>query len=206
MLENCLTDMVNTVKNIGKILIILMIPLLLTGCERLSVAEANIVGMLINLQQSLAAVWTFLAALCYVMGVWFVGLGVLRLKQYGQMTVMMSTQASLGPTLAYVLVGSGLLYLPTLLDTINITLWNYDFNSITAYPAEGSFSDIMIPLLALVQVMGFISFIRGWTTMAKLGAQAQPGTLGKGVMHMIGGVLAMNITGTIDMLHATFFG
>ncbi len=199
--------MVNNVKNIGKILIILMLPLLLTGCEQVSVAEANLITMLINLQQSLVAIWTFLAALCYVLGVWFVGIGIMRLKQYGQMTVMMSTSASLAPTIAYVTVGIGMLYLPTLLDTLNITLWNYDFSSITAYPATSSFSDVMIPLTALLQVLGFIAFIRGWVMLAKLGGHsAQPGTLGKGVMHMIGGVLAMNITGTITMLHTTFFG
>ncbi len=199
--------MVNNVKTLGKILIVLMLPLLLTGCENLSVVETNLVNILVNLQQSLVAIWGFLAALCYVLGVWFVGIGVLRLKQYGQMTVMMSTHASLGPTLGYVLVGSGLIYLPSLLDTINITLWNYDFSSITAYPATSSFSDIMIPLTALVQVLGFISFIRGWMMLAKLGGQgAQPGTLGKGIMHMVGGILAMNITGTLNMLHATFFG
>ena len=49
-----------------------------------------------------------------------------------------------------------------------------------------------------------IAFIRGWILVVK-GAQAgsQPGNSSKGLIYVVGGVMAINITGTIDLINAT---
>lgn len=178
---------------------------LLTGCS--SAGNTDLTQMLVTMQQSLQPVWAALIALSYVLGIFFIAIAILKLKQYGQMTVMMATHAALGPSLAYLFVGIGLLFLPTILNIMTVTLWGYGVEQIPAYEAGGTFdvSDIMVPVIQLIQVIGLIAFIRGWVMLVKMGGQgAPPGTVSKGLIHILGGILAINIVGTIDVLRATF--
>ena len=58
-----------------------------------------------------------------------------------------------------------------------------------------------------IQVAGLIAFIRGWLILSKSVQKDggnQPGQLTKGMIHIVGGVLAMNVTRTIDVITATF--
>lgn len=191
-------------KSILKKLLILGLCLPLCGCVTF---QTDLTQMLTTLYSNLQPVWDMLKALCWVLGIFFVAIGVLKLKVYGQMTVMMATHASMGPSLAYIIIGTGLLYIPHLLDIMTMSLWGYGFDAITGYPDDGmdNFSGIMIPLVRIVQVVGLIAFMRGWIMLLKLGQHgAPPGTLSKGLLHMLGGILAINIMGTIEVLRNTF--
>jgi len=56
-------------------------------------------------------------------------------------------------------------------------------------------------LLLFVQLIGFLSFIRGWFIIAGTAQQSQQGaTMGKGLTHIIGGVLAINLTTVVSIL------
>lgn len=189
-----------------KILFIVSLCFLLTSCGKVAGIKADLTRMLFNLQSSLQPIWQFLIAFSYVAGICFVVAGVLKLKTYGQMTVMMATHANMGPAMAYFFVGIGLLFLPNLLDVMTVSLWGYDTNSIVGYNEMGSnLSDVMGPITQLIQVVGLISFLRGWIMLLRLGHQGgQPGTFGKALIHMLGGIFAINITGMIAMLRATF--
>ena len=129
-------------------------------------AGNDLTQMLNNLQQNLQPVWTMLLAACYVFGVVLMGTGIFKLKQYGQMTVMMSTHAALGPSLAYLMVGAGLLFIPTLLDTLMISLWGTGFGNYDTMPGDPGvgvgYAEILVPIVRIVQVIGFIAFLRGW--------------------------------------------
>lgn len=186
-----------------KSVVLIAAGILLTGC---TVSDGNdLASILVHLQRSLEPIWGFLIAFSYVLGICFIVIAIMRLKQYGQMTVMMSTHASLGPTLAYIIVGAGLLFLPTLLDIMSVTLWDYGVDDIRGFDQTIGFHEIMIPIIQLIQVLGLISFIRGWILLTKIGGHSgQPGTLNKAVLHILGGILAINIVGTIDVLQATF--
>lgn len=188
-----------------KILLIASI-LLLSGCGNITGMQMDLTQLMVNFNTQLDPIRDMLIAVCYVLGVVLIGTGIFKLKAYGQQTVMMSTHASLGPALAYVIVGAGFLFVPTLLDVMTVSLWGYNFDQVQGYPEEvGDFADIMIPVVRLIQIIGLIAFMRGWLILLKLGSQGSPpGTLGKGLMHMIGGILAINIMGTIDILRQTF--
>lgn len=186
---------------IFKLTVITLLTLSLAGCAGGMVRAFP--EMLKNLQQSLQPIWQFLIALSYVIGLSFMVMGVMKLKSYGQQTVMMSTHASMGPALASFIVGTGLLFLPALLDIMTVSLWGYGIDTIEGPDQSASFSDIMVPIVQLIQVFGLIAFIRGWIILSKLGSQSQPGTLSKGLMHILGGVLGINIMGTIEILGRT---
>ena len=190
-------------KTLFRILATVTLALLLSGCG----ISNDLTQILYNVQQHLNPLWSFLIALCWVLGFLFMGTAILKLKSYGQQTVMMSSHASMGPALAYVVVGAGLIYTPHLLDTLYLTLWNYGIHDVKGYgdAAGGSIEEIMGPITQVIQVIGLIAFIRGWISLLRLGHQGSPpGTLSKGLLHMTGGILAINIMGTLDVLKATF--
>ena len=56
----------------------------------------------------------------------------------------------------------------------------------------------LAPMIGTIQVIGLIAFLRGWLLITKsTGEQPQPGAVSKGFIHVIGGVLAINITCTM---------
>ena len=170
----------------------------------------NLETILGNLQNNFPAVMRMLFAMSYVLGIYFVMMSVFRLVQYGTRTVFNMAQMSLMGTISYLLIGSVLLFLPAMFQSSVESLWGVGSSqSLLAYPADipPRFESILAPIFDLVRVIGLIAFIKGWAMLAKSGGgQGQPGQKGKSVMHIIGGVLALNIVGTLAVLQATFFG
>lgn len=159
-----------------------------------------------NLQTHLPAVVQLIIATAYVTGLWFFCLGLLKLKAYGHQTVFMATHANFTASLAYLVCGIALFYTPTMIDTSLFTFWNYGLSSVVAYPNEAntSLSSIMNPCIAIVRVIGYIAFVRGWIILVRIGQQgAAPGTIGKASTHIVGGMLAINIVGTWDVIQNT---
>jgi intracellular multiplication protein IcmC len=71
----------------------------------------------------------------------------------------------------------------------------------------GSGSVVGRPLAIIIQVIGLIAFVRGWVLVARSASQGQPpGGTGKGLIHVFGGILAINIVGTINMINNTLYG
>ncbi len=55
-------------------------------------------------------------------------------------------------------------------------------------------------IVQFIQLVGLISFIRGWFILSQAGGSgAQQGSFGKGIIHIIGGILAINF---IPFMHA----
>lgn len=165
-------------------------------------------GWLNNLSTQLPEVLKLIVAISYVTGVWFVCLSIMKLKAYGQQTVMMSTHANFTGPLIYLLAGVILIYFPTMVDTSVYTFWAYDTSSsdFMVYP-EGNDLDwggILNPIIAIVRIVGYIAFFRGWVIMAKVGTPGTPpGTFSKAMGHIIGGILAINILGTWEVISST---
>lgn len=164
-------------------------------------------GILANITSSLPGLYRLIAALSYVLGVFFMVRAVMRLNVYGKMTVFMASQAQFGPTVLYFLIGMGLLYFPTLIDITNVTIFNQPGTSILQYPTntDAQWESFINPLIDVVRFVGYIAFLRGWILLSKIGGQGQPNTLGKALMHILGGLLAINIVGTINVVHQTLF-
>lgn len=166
-------------------------------------AVTGFASMMIHLQDELKPVWTMLVAFARFIGLWFGFMAVYKLKVYGRMTAFMSQNASLLKPMTYLLVGVSLWYLPDLIDKSVETIWGYDYDSIKSYQiGEGTPWDALVmPMTLLIRVIGLIAFLRGWILIVRSTNEGvQPGTFGKGFMHIIGGVLAINILGTINVL------
>jgi intracellular multiplication protein IcmC len=80
-------------------------------------------------------------------------------------------------------------------------------NNATLDTLFGTGSVVGRPLTMIIQVIGLIAFVRGWVLIARSASQGQPpGGTGKGFMHVFGGILAINIVGTLEMINNTLYG
>jgi len=168
----------------------------------------DVTAMLSALQAQIPQLIRFIKALSWLMGIFFVMAGVMKLKAYGQQTMMSSTHASMTGPLVYITIGSLLIYFPSIFFVVTETLMGGGDSVLSYTPGELSgfgFASLLAVVVAIVRLVGFIAFLKGWVILTKLGSQSgQPGTVGKAIVHIVGGVLAVNIITTWEILRATF--
>ncbi|MEE2769814.1 MAG: hypothetical protein VX835_01880 [Pseudomonadota bacterium] len=164
-----------------------------------------------NLSTSLGGVSQFLTALAYVMGIYLTVSAVFKFKKFGHRTAFMHVEAGMfGPIMQF-FIGVAMLYMPTFIGVLNATVFGDSaIDDVMAYTSSGSSPDwanAISPMYQAIQIIGMIAFLRGWLILSKSVQKDggnQPGQITKGVIHIIGGVLAMNITRSIEILTATF--
>ena len=118
--------------------------------------------------------------------------------------VFMHVEAGvIGPAVQF-FVGVALMFSKTLFQSINQTLFNspYIGNDMSYAMSSGlRIVKMIAPIVGIIQLIGLFAFLRGWMILARLGKQgAQPGTTSKGIVHLIGGILAVNITTTVNVV------
>jgi len=172
-----------------------------------ALAVTGLASALFNLQDQLDEVWIMLIGITRLCGIGFTFMAVYKLKVYGRMTAFMSQEASILQPMAYLFVGAMLWYTGPLLDYSVSTIWGYDYSSVKSYDlsSDPTWSSLIEPITLLVRVIGLIAFLRGWFLILK-GTQKgqQQGLLGKGVLHIVGGILAINLIGTVELLRSSF--
>jgi intracellular multiplication protein IcmC len=139
----------------------------------------------------------------FILGLAFALRGLFLLKEYGAMRTMMSSQTHIGPPLVNMGIGLALLYWKVVLDAFLITM----YGTSTLESAPLGFSELEIKLSILLRLFGFIAFVRGWVLLARAASHAaQPGSISKGVMYIISGVMLVNIFATWNLLYSFFKG
>ena len=168
-----------------------------------------------NLVASFLSIERLVTASAYLMGISFAIKALYSLKTYGESKSQMGN-ASIKEPLIYFLVSGMLLYFPTGFETLMNSTFGY--SQVLAYSPSSSNSPILTTLFGqnsafgytvslAVQVVGVIAFVRGWILIARAAASGQPpGGTGQGLTHVFGGILAMNIVGTMQMVNETLFG
>jgi intracellular multiplication protein IcmC len=168
-------------------------------------------SMLANLAPSLVSIQNLLTGAAFIIGVAFLVRGVMALKQLGEQRSHMSPHHSIKEPLIFFLSGTMLLYLKDAINTFNMTLFGN--TSILAYnQLNSNFTSQLANagqnIILFVQVIGLIAFIRGWIIIAKGATQSghSQGGFGKGLMHIFGGILAINVVATLNVLTVTLYG
>jgi intracellular multiplication protein IcmC len=183
---------------------IIVTSLCLSGCVSNTIPQAQ--TMLINLSNSLPDIWKLVTSIAYLMGFMFAVKGVHSLKVYGESRTMMSNQHNLKTPLIYFFVAGALLFSPTIYHSFLLTSFGTDATTPLDYSnAPNGLSPLTIQAFyAMVQVSGLFAFFRGWLMIARTAEHSsQPGQFGKGLTHILGGLLAINIVGTKDMIFST---
>ena len=177
------------------------------------VSQANILA---NVAKSLPKVQALITGASYLIGMSMIFKAIFYLKIYGESRTMQTQSAHMKEPVMYFLIGSFLLYLPSGLHVLMSTTFGY--SSPLAYaPVSssnpslnrlfGSGSLVGRPLVLIIQTVGLIAFIRGLVLIARAAGQgSQPGGTGKGLVHVFGGILAVNIVGTLQIINNTLYG
>lgn len=176
---------------------------------------ADQTNVLQNIAATLEPVERMLTGMAYVIGIAFAFKAIYSLKVYGEARTMMSNNASIKEPLLFLLVAAVFIYLPTSLSILLQTTFGED--SIVQYAPTnssngtmdalfGSGSPVGRPLTMIIQVIGMAAFMRGMILIARGSGQGQQGGAGKGLMHAFGGILAINIVKTLEIINNTLYG
>lgn len=164
--------------------------------------------MLSQIEKQIPALIRLVIAIGYLSGFIMLVLAIMKLKAYGQQTVMSSQHAQLGPSISYFVFGTILMFLPSMVNIATNSVMTGGGDA--AYSYAGSTSDfgyaqLFSAIIAIIRLVGYIAFLRGWLILSKTGGHgAQPGNLGKGIIHLVGGILAINIISTWEIVKASF--
>lgn len=166
-----------------------------------------------NLADSLVQVEYLVTGAAYLMGIGFAMKAFFTLKSHGEQRSSMSGTGNMKEAIVYVMVAMMLLYFPSAFEALMNTTFGY--SSVLAYSENpyltsiiGTDSEVGNSITLIIQVVGLFAFVRGWIMIARgatQGGQSQ-GQTGKGLMHIFGGILAMNIVGTVEVITNTLYG
>ncbi len=178
------------------------------GSEGFSSFDAD--KFLDSLRTQIPALIRLVFALCYTIGVVFCMIGISKFKQIGESKSSSSTShTSMISALAYVITGTALIYLPSTLQVSNGTIFFMGGDSsLFSYSdsdvAGMTYDHLKDAVIDIVKLVGLIAFVRGWILLSKMGSQSHQGTLTKSIVHIVAGILAVNIITTWDVVRATF--
>lgn len=169
-------------------------------------------SILTNIAHSLIPVQRLITGGAYLVGIGFAVKALFTLKTHGEQKSSMSSNSTLKEPILYFIVSAVFIYFPTAFEMLMNTTFGY--STVLSYSTGtamsdwlGSESDIGRALTIIIQTIGLYAFVKGWMMIAKSSSTGQPpnGT-GKGLTHVFGGILAVNIVGTIEMINNTLLG
>ncbi len=164
--------------------------------------------VLVNLARSMPAIQKLVTGASYLLGIMIAMKAVYTLKIYGESKTMMSSHGNMKEPFIYFLVAAFLLYLPTGLGIVLST--TFGDNSILSYSSGGVLtnmfggSQIGFAIVSIIQTIGLIAFVRGWHLVAKSASgQNHQASIGKAMTHIFGGIFAINIVETVNIIYNT---
>ena len=159
---------------------------------------------IINLNVELGG---FITAFCYILGILMFAKGLFRLRKMSDYRTMAYQPVDFVPVAVQLLIATAFIYAPNFLDIAAETIFNTSKPSILAYTVDDSTTELWITALrTTLQVVGLISFFRGFYMLSKMGegqAQQQGGS-GKAFAHIVGGLLCYHMGAFAKILESTF--
>lgn len=176
-------------------------------------SNADFQKILINIEQQIPYLINFVVAIAYVSGVALIVSAVNDMRIYGQAMSMMRGNTTMLQPLGKMAIGALLIFLPGTIDTLVYTVWMENVENIPlSYDASTSQTpgnlpiDILNAVAAFLRLFGYIAIVHGLSLLSKAMKQgAQQGMYGKAILQIIGGVLAVNIIETTEMIWSTLF-
>jgi intracellular multiplication protein IcmC len=166
----------------------------------------DVYSMLANLEKSLPGIQNVISYTAYFIGICLVMMSLYKLHHVADQRNMMSQQHSISGPIVTIIAGAFLIYLPSTIDTMTATFWGTDSPMAFDTTTGGQYDQMIGIVLKIVKIVGIIAFIRGWLMIAKSTDQGQQGGVGKGMTHIIGGLLAFHMEATLQVLQNTFIG
>lgn len=174
-------------------------------------AVIDIGTMLTNLQATFGNLQTLVVSLSYVFGVSLLVRGLFKAKELGTHNPGAAQQGGFKEPIVFMVIGAILVYLPSSVDVGLTTIFATttlgtaaDLFSYTGPTDSKTWAQIQSVLINYLKLLGLIAFIRGWIILSKVGHGGQQDTFSKGLIHVIAGILLINIVDSIQILANTF--
>ncbi len=164
---------------------------------------------LINVSNNIPQLITLLNGLCVIIGIAFIMMAFFKLKHLADFRNMMSGQQEVGKSIMLIVLGSVFLWMPFILKAMTYTMFGMSIGQLqSTYPTSLYGNNMYLPaFFRLMQVVGLISFIRGWLILSSMyKGQAQHGTVGKAITHLIAGLLLFHLTAAIKIFEKSIGG
>ena len=167
-----------------------------------SISLPSPLTMLANIQSQLPNLMRLVTAIAYVMGFFLVILGIVNLKHAGEMRTQMSQEHTMTKPILYIVIGAMLIYLPSAVQIGLSTFWA-EPNPYGYVTQSDQWQQAINICYAIVQFIGVIAFIRGLLLLTHVGHGGHQDAFSRGVTHIIGGILCINMYQFIQVLLAT---
>ncbi|MEY3183093.1 MAG: hypothetical protein RLZ35_1078 [Pseudomonadota bacterium] len=190
-----------------------------------SAHAVDTISALRNLRDLVIPLTQLLLAFSFVVGIALIWRAIGMMKKFGQMNTMQSQPGEVSGPLVYLVVGAVLIWIPTTTGILTESVFGtsaeklfsgntFDYSNlgsgsqllsyVSGSTLEAQWSAIANTLVLYIQFIGLIAFIRGWIIVSKSGQPGvQPGSITKGVIHIIGGIIAINFVEFINLLKET---
>ena len=176
-------------------------------------------NVLVNLANSLLPIEKLVTGAAYIIGIVFAMKAIMLLKSHADSRGQHG-QTGIKEPFVYFIVAGILIYFPTGFEILMNTTFGYPTVLSYSESSTSSNSTLINALFApgnetgsalalIIQVLGVFAFVKGWLMIAKSSSGGQSsgaGNTGKGLMHVFGGILAMNIIGTLQVISNTLYG
>lgn len=188
-------------------------------------AFADIYTTLRNLRELVIPLTQLMLTLSFVIGISLIWRGISMLKKFGSA----QQGAEVAGPMVYLFVGAILIWIPSSSNILADSLFGgtggyggnnlfssgrFDYSRLGAgskligYAGGSSlnaqWSAIADTLVLYVQFIGLIAFIRGWLIVSKSGMPGQqPGSISKGITHIVGGVICINFIQFVKLVQVT---
>lgn len=151
------------------------------------------ITMLLTAGESIPGLWNLVQAICYILGIGMVGVGIFKLKELG----VHGRQSGVTPKTPILFLGAGaaLVYLASAVDTMMVSMFGH--TNIMAYTGPGFLTEearkASRVVVGFINLVGLIAVGRSLYMVREIGEGRSNTTIGRVVTILIGGILCMNI-------------
>ena len=138
-----------------------------------------------------------MTGLGYLIGIALVIASLGKFHKIGAARAMSHSQEKMFVPIAFLLLGVGLIFLPTAITTLSNTA--FGSSNILAYSTEGE-DNLTAAIKLLIQTTGVIWFVRGSVLLAHA---SEPGVKegSKGLTFIVAGIFALNFDNTTTVIN-----
>lgn len=163
-----------------------------------------------NLSKTFSAISFLVVTIAQIIGVVLVFRGIAMYKIFATQSLSSAQRGELAGPFVHVVVGAILIYVGSSIDVSIETIFGSTASEgdIKAYLPPGTdekWQALLAVLVKYFKLVGLLAFVKGWIILSKMGhAGSQPGSMAKGLTHIVGGILLMNLVDTMRLLACTF--
>lgn len=165
--------------------------------------------LLNQLHKQIPRLVQFLVAVSYVAGIALFTLGIMKFKSLGHHHY---SGGGFVQPLVYIVIAAGLVFFPSTINMMTVTFMGpsggdvaYSYSS---QSVKDGYSNVLPAVIGILQLAGFIAFLKGWFMLTHAGnsqhRSRRDNSVMTGVLFVIGGILAVNIVSTSQIIKTAF--